>query len=145
MQQINQEEGTTIILTTHYLEEAEQLCKNIAILDHGEVRINTDMKSLLASLDVETFVLDLIAPLQRPVRMNDVVKISQPDALSLEITVSKGASLNHVFAQLSEQQIKVASMRNKNNRLEELFMNLVDKNLSEPLSDTPATTSTTSV
>lgn len=134
MQTINQEEGTTIILTTHYLEEAEQLCKNIAILDKGEIRINTDMKTLLASLDVESFVLDLSKPLDKPVVLDNVLKYSQPDELSLEITLKKGDSLNDVFVQLSQQGVQIASMRNKTNRLEELFMNLVENNLSDKLS-----------
>ncbi|MDO4895155.1 ABC transporter ATP-binding protein [Moraxella sp.] len=134
MQTINQEEGTTIILTTHYLEEAEQLCKNIAILDKGEIRINTDMKTLLASLDVESFVLDLSKPLDKPVVLDNVLKYSQPDELSLEITLKKGDSLNDVFVQLSKQGVQIASMRNKTNRLEELFMNLVENNLSDKLS-----------
>lgn len=133
MQQINVEEGTTIILTTHYLEEAEQLCKYIAILDHGEIRINTDMKSLLASLDVETFVFDLREPIAQTVDLQGVIKTIQSDPLTLEVTVSKGKSLNSVFGQLSEQGIEVISMRNKSNRLEELFMSLVENNLTEKL------------
>lgn len=93
MQQINTEEGTTIILTTHYLEEAEQLCKNIAILDQGEIRINTDMKSLLTSLDMESFVFDLAQPYPAPITLTNVVKTKQPDPLTLEVTLKKGDSL----------------------------------------------------
>ena len=133
MQQINTEEGTTIILTTHYLEEAEQLCKNIAILDQGEIRINTDMKSLLTSLDVESFVFDLAQPYPTPVALTNVVKTKQPDPLTLEVTLKKGNSLNDVFAQLTAQNIQVASMRNKANRLEELFLGIVENNLTEKL------------
>uniref|UniRef100_UPI0038793DBB ABC transporter ATP-binding protein n=1 Tax=Psychrobacter ciconiae TaxID=1553449 RepID=UPI0038793DBB len=133
MQQINIEENTTIILTTHYLEEAEQLCRKIAILDHGEIRVNTDMKDLLAQLSVETFVFDLAEPLTQKVALKGVTDVAQTDALTLEVTLSEGESLNGVFTQLSEQHIKVASMRNKANRLEELFMRLVDKSLDEPL------------
>ena len=133
MQQINTEEGTTIILTTHYLEEAEQLCKNIAILDQGEIRINTDMKSLLTSLDVESFVFDLAQPYPTPVALTNVVKTKQPDPLTLEVTLKKGDSLNDVFAQLTAQNIQVASMRNKANRLEELFLGIVENNLTEKL------------
>lgn len=129
MQQINIEENTTIILTTHYLEEAEQLCKRIAILDHGEIRINTEMKDLLAQLSVETFVFDLETPLTRQLVLAGVTDISQPDDQTLEVTLTEGESLNGVFDQLSEQGITVASMRNKANRLEELFMRLVDKNI----------------
>ena len=133
MQQINTEEGTTIILTTHYLEEAEQLCKNIAILDQGEIRINTDMKSLLTSLDVESFVFDLAQPYPAPIALTNVVKTKQPDPLNLEVTLKKGDSLNDVFAQLNAQNIQVASMRNKANRLEELFLGIVENNLTEKL------------
>ena len=133
MQQINTEEGTTIILTTHYLEEAEQLCKNIAILDQGEIRINTDMKSLLTSLDVESFVFDLAQPYPTPVALTNVVKTKQPDPLTLEVTLKKSDSLNDVFAQLTAQNIQVASMRNKANRLEELFLGIVENNLTEKL------------
>lgn len=133
MQQINTEEGTTIILTTHYLEEAEQLCKNIAILDQGEIRINTDMKSLLTSLDVESFVFDLAQPYPAPIALTNVVKTKQPDPLTLEVTLKKGDSLNDVFAQLNAQNIQVASMRNKTNRLEELFLRIVENNLTEKL------------
>lgn len=129
MQQINIEENTTIILTTHYLEEAEQLCKRIAILDHGEIRINTEMKDLLAQLSVETFVLDLTQPLTQPLVIDNITEIAQPDALTLEVTLSEGESLNSVFEQLSKLGIEVGSMRNKSNRLEELFMRLVDKNI----------------
>ena len=133
MQQINTEEGTTIILTTHYLEEAEQLCKNIAILDQGEIRINTDMKSLLTSLDMESFVFDLAQPYPAPIALTNVVKTKQPDPLTLEVTLKKGESLNDVFAQLTAQNIQVASMRNKANRLEELFLRIVENNLTEKL------------
>lgn len=134
MEQINIEENTTIILTTHYLEEAEQLCKRIAILDHGEIRINTEMKDLLAQLSVETFVFDVATPLTRPITLDGVTGVVQPDDLTIEVTLTEGESLNGVFTQLSEQGITVASMRNKANRLEELFMRLVDKSLHEPLS-----------
>ncbi|MGP5345401.1 ABC transporter ATP-binding protein [Psychrobacter celer] len=129
MQQINIEEKTTIILTTHYLEEAEQLCKRIAILDHGEIRINTEMKDLLAQLSVETFVFDLETPLTQPLELDGVTGLSQPDEQTLEVTLTEGESLNGVFNQLSAQGITVASMRNKANRLEELFMRLVEKNI----------------
>ena len=129
MQQINIEENTTIILTTHYLEEAEQLCKRIAILDHGEIRINTEMKDLLAQLSVETFVFDLETPLTRQLDLTGITGLSQADEQTLEVTLTEGESLNGVFNQLSEQGITVASMRNKANRLEELFMRLVDKNI----------------
>ncbi|MBS9780348.1 MAG: ABC transporter ATP-binding protein [Moraxellaceae bacterium] len=125
MEQINRDEGTTIILTTHYLEEAEQLCKNIAILDKGEIRINTDMKTLLASLDIETFIFDLKNPFASELVLNEVLEYKQVDKLTLEVTVHKGESLNNIFTQLTAQNIEVASMRNKANRLEEMFMRLV--------------------
>ena len=126
MQQINEEENTTIILTTHYLEEAEQLCRHIAILDHGEIRINTEMKELLTQLSIETFVLDLSHALTLMPKLEGVTEVVQPDASTLEVTLSEGESLNQVFEQLTEQGIQVASMRNKSNRLEELFMRLVE-------------------
>lgn len=132
MQHINEVEGTTIILTTHYLEEAEQLCKHIAILDHGEIRINTDMKSLLATLDIETFVLDFANAVSEPIVLQNVVRSQQLDPMSLEVTLKKGDSLNEVFAQLSAQGVAVASMRNKSNRLEELFLSLVEKDNNKP-------------
>lgn len=127
MQQINEEEKTTIILTTHYLEEAEQLCRYIAILDHGEIRINTEMKDLLGQLSIETFILDLEKPTSGQVSITGVTSVLQPDDQTLEVTLSDGESLNEVFKQLTEQGIEVASMRNKANRLEELFMRLVDQ------------------
>lgn len=130
MQQINREEKTTIILTTHYLEEAEQLCRRIAILDHGEIRINTEMKDLLAQLSVETFVLDLQYPVDKEVAISGITAVSQPDNQTLEVTLTEGESLNGVFKQLTEQGIEVSSMRNKANRLEELFMRLVEKGVN---------------
>lgn len=129
MQQINVEENTTIILTTHYLEEAEQLCKRIAILDHGEIRINTEMKDLLGQLSVETFVLDLTKPLTESLVIEQVTDIAQPDEMTVEVTLTQGETLNCVFEQLTERDIDVASMRNKSNRLEELFMRLVEQNI----------------
>jgi ABC-2 type transport system ATP-binding protein len=122
--------GTTVILTTHYLEEAENLCRNIAIIDHGEIIKNTDMKSLLATLDVETFVLDLresvnICPVV------DGMDIVVRDDRTLEASQPKNKSLNTLFAELERQGINVLSMRNKANRLEELFMSLVDTGQSK--------------
>ena len=118
--------GTTVILTTHYLEEAESLCRNIAIIDHGEIIKDTDMKSLLATLDVETFILDLRESIGYcPVV--DGMEITLRDDITLEASLPKQKSLNTLFAELEHQGIQVLSMRNKANRLEELFMNLVDK------------------
>ncbi|MDQ8038477.1 MAG: ABC transporter ATP-binding protein [Pedobacter sp.] len=121
-------EGTTIILTTHYLEEAESLCRDIAIIDHGTIVENTDMKSLLAKLHVETFILDLREPLAAiPNLPGYPVRLSNPS--TLEVDVEKTQSLNAVFTALEAQGISVLSMRNKANRLEELFVSLVEKNL----------------
>lgn len=134
MQQINEEENTTIILTTHYLEEAEQLCRNIAILQKGQIKINTDMKSLLASLDYESFVFDLAHPVQN-LALTGVMSHHFLDEKTLEVTIKKGETLNQLFLALSAQNVDIVSMRNKANRLETLFMNLVDKNLTQPLSN----------
>ncbi|QIZ75509.1 ABC transporter ATP-binding protein [Ferrimonas lipolytica] len=123
LKQIN-EDGVTIILTTHYLEEAEMLCRNIGIIDKGLLVECTSMKSLLAKLDVETFVLD--TPVDAPKAQLQGFDSRQLDDHTLEVDVPKTASLNAVFAQLSEQGIEVLSMRNKANRLEELFVNLVE-------------------
>jgi ABC-2 type transport system ATP-binding protein len=120
------DDGTTVILTTHYLEEAESLCRNIAIIDHGEIIKNTDMKSLLATLDVETFVLDLRESVGHCPAV-DGMEITIRDEKTLEASLPKKKSLNNLFAELERQGIHVLSMRNKANRLEELFMGLVDK------------------
>ena len=120
------EGGTTVILTTHYLEEAESLCRNIAIIDHGEIIKNTDMKSLLATLDVETFVLDLREAISDCPRV-DGIQIVLTDDRTLEASLPKQKSLNNLFAELDRRGIHVLSMRNKANRLEELFMRLVDR------------------
>lgn len=127
LSKLNQE-GTTIILTTHYLEEAESLCRNIAILDKGQVVENTDMRSLLAKLQQETFVLDCVGELSTlPQLLGYNARLSAPG--SVELDIQRGQSLNAVFAELSLAGINVMSMRNKSNRLEELFVRLVEKNL----------------
>jgi ABC-2 type transport system ATP-binding protein len=118
--------GTTVILTTHYLEEAESLCRNIAIIDHGEIIRNTDMKSLLATLDVETFILDLREPVEQCPRVEGM-QITIRDERTLEVSLPREKSLNRLFAELERQDIHVLSMRNKSNRLEELFLRLVEK------------------
>lgn len=120
------EQGTTVILTTHYLEEAEQLCRNIAIIDKGTLIENTGMRSLLSKLDVETLVLDLRECLDDP-PVIEGMEITLPDSCTLEVTLPKKKSLNALFADLDSRGINVVSMRNKANRLEELFMRLVEK------------------
>ncbi|RTZ66936.1 MAG: ABC transporter ATP-binding protein [Aquificaceae bacterium] len=119
--------GTTIILTTHYLEEAENFCHNIAILDKGEVIENTSMKQLLSRLQTEKFVLNLKEPLSELPQCNDFI-MSLRDSNTLEVALDKGRSLNLMFEFFSKHNIRVMSMRNKNNRLEELFMGLIDNN-----------------
>ncbi|WP_261815921.1 ABC transporter ATP-binding protein [Vibrio gallicus] len=128
LKQINLE-GITIILTTHYLEEAEMLCRNIGIINRGELIENTSMKALLNKLQVETFIFDLEAG-QPPQQLDGVVKQSFSNG-SLEIELQKEQGLNHVFTQLTEQGIKVLSMRNKANRLEELFVTIVRNQTEE--------------
>ncbi|KDN28047.1 ABC transporter [Vibrio fortis] len=123
LQEINEKQGITIILTTHYLEEAEMLCRNIGIINRGELIENTTMKSLLNKLSVETFILDLEEGVSEPTLqgVNSQVMVNG----SLEIEIDKTLGLNTIFSQLTEQGIKVLSMRNKANRLEELFVSIV--------------------
>ena len=118
--------GTTIILTTHYLEEAESMCNNIAILNKGEVVESTSMKELLSRLQVETFVLDLKEPLET-IPPDCELTIYQRDPSTIEVELDKTRSLNYLFETLSKHNIRVLSMRNKTNRLEELFIKLVEK------------------
>lgn len=119
--------GTTIILTTHYLEEAEQLCRNIGIIDNGKIVANTSMKDLLGSLNVQGFVFDLQAPLDKaPAIEGFPIKLEDP--LTLVAAVSKDRSINALFDELSRLNIKVKSMRNEANRLEELFIEMVNSN-----------------
>ncbi len=129
LQNLN-EQGTTIILTTHYLEEAEQLCKHIAIIDEGEIIKNCPMLELLDELDSECLVLNLKQSIQKaPVLPNYPMRLIENRIL--EVQISKHESLNRLFQQLSEHQIEVLSMRNKSNRLEQLFLHLVNKKPSE--------------
>lgn len=121
------EKGTTIILTTHYLEEAENLCRNIAIINNGEIAQNTDMRSLLDQLAVETFVLDLRVPLEQLPHVPEPFAGRLRDQSTLEIDVPKEQGLNPLFRWLEKEQIKVLSMRNKANRLEELFIKMTDQ------------------
>ena len=124
LQKLNQE-GTTIILTTHYLEEAEALCRNIAIINHGEIVENSSMRDLLRRLHREVFIFDAVDELP------DVVEIEgfgvrRVDERTLEIEVEKGQHINEVFAGLSQADIRISSMRNRANRLEEMFVRLVE-------------------
>jgi len=119
------QEGTTIILTTHYLEEAEQLCKNIAIIDKGNIVENTSMKALLHTLQYQTFVFNTAAPI-------DVLPALTPftgmkvDTHTFELRIDNQSTLNDVFAVLNQQGIQIKSMRNKTNRLEELFLDRIN-------------------
>ncbi|MGL4643202.1 MAG: ABC transporter ATP-binding protein [Vagococcus fluvialis] len=118
------EAGTTIILTTHYLEEAEMLCRNIGIIQSGELIENTSMKELLSKLQSETFILDIV-PTNKEIKLVDY-HYELEDQQTLAVEVQKDQVLNDVFTQLSNQGIKVTSMRNKSNRLEELFLKLTE-------------------
>ena len=119
-------QGTTIILTTHYLEEAEQLCKNIAIIDHGELVENTSMKDLLSRLDVQGFVLDIDQSLDQAPSIPDF-PITLEDSTTLNVAIQKDQSINDLFDQLTSLGINVSSMRNESNRLEEMFIEMVKK------------------
>jgi len=116
-------QGVSIILTTHYLEEAEQLCRNIAIINHGEIIHNTSMKALLNELKTETFILDLKEPITTIPTLNNY-PINLLDNLTLEVQIAKDVGVNHLFTELSAHNIKVLSLRNKSNRLEQLFVSL---------------------
>ncbi|MBO0469506.1 ABC transporter ATP-binding protein [Enterococcus sp. DIV0242_7C1] len=118
------ESGTTIILTTHYLEEAEMLCRNIGIIQSGELIENTSMKSLLSKLQYETFIFDLDKYDKKPVIKG--YKNFFEDDLTLAIEVERNQGVNNIFEQLNQQNIKVLSMRNKSNRLEELFLKITE-------------------
>jgi ABC-2 type transport system ATP-binding protein len=124
LQEINKQ-GVTIILTTHYLEEAEMLCRNIGIIDKGNLVENTTMKSLLSRLNTETFILDVEGVRDLP--QSKLFLIKKIDDQTLEVEIDKTQSLNDVFSALSAMDIRVNSMRNKSNRLEELFIELVEK------------------
>ncbi|MBN6710231.1 ABC transporter ATP-binding protein [Haemophilus haemoglobinophilus] len=121
LKELNQQ-GTTIILTTHYLEEAENLCRHIGIIQQGQLVVDTSMKALLSQLETETFILDL-APFSSSLQINHY-NVTIIDEQTIEVEVKRGQGLNQLFSQLSEQGISVLSMRNKANRLEELFVSM---------------------
>ncbi|WP_163653600.1 ABC transporter ATP-binding protein [Listeria sp. PSOL-1] len=124
LRELNQK-GTTIILTTHYLEEAEMLCRHIGIIQSGELIENTSMKALLAKLQFETFIFDL-APFEKKPEIIGY-KSSFEDELTLAVEVERNQGVNEIFEQLTRQGIKVLSMRNKSNRLEELFLKITEE------------------
>ena len=113
--------GTTIILTTHYLEEAEQLCRNIGIIDRGEIVEDTNMKDLLGRLSVQGFIFDLVEPLD-DIPAIDSYQVRLEDPYTLYAAIDKNGSINDLFNKLNNLNIKIKSMRNENNRLEELFI-----------------------
>ncbi|MEQ6887904.1 ABC transporter ATP-binding protein [Halomonas sp. CS7] len=125
MRRINREEGVTIILTTHYLEEAESLCRRVGIINHGEIIRDTSVRELLAELDTETFLLDLAHPVEAAPEVEGF-EINRVDDAQLAVVVHRGQRLNDVFESLTEQGMQVMSMRNRANRLEEMFVSMVE-------------------
>lgn len=133
LEDINQQ-GTTIILTTHYLEEAERLCRNVAIIDKGKIVQNTSVKNLIKQLNKETFILDLKGEITSNIAINGY-SLTVVDSNTIEVAIDKDSSLNSLFDQLTRQGVDVVSMRNKANRLEELFIDMVEKNLTTESGD----------
>jgi ABC-2 type transport system ATP-binding protein len=125
LRKINQD-GISIILTTHYLEEAENLCRRVAIIDHGSIVVQGSTNELLASLHTETFVLNLRNPLKTLPKVEGYA-VTRVDEVTLEVEVNKEQDINALFASLSKAGVQVLSMRNKANRLEELFVRLTEK------------------
>jgi len=121
--------GTTIILTTHYLEEAEQLCRNVAIIDQGQIIENTSIKALISKLDRETVILDLKQPLQQAPELADY-PCCLSDEQTLEVEIRREQGLNRLFELLNQQGLEIIGMRNKANRLEELFLDLVESGVN---------------
>lgn len=126
MKELNEQQGTTIILTTHYLEEAESLCRNIAIIDQGKILANTSKKELLSNLHSETFVLDLARPLTSPPSLPGFSPRVNREG-GLEVDIAQGQTINMLFSLLSESSIEVLSIRARANRLEELFVRMVEE------------------
>ncbi|AGI27161.1 ABC transporter ATP-binding protein YadG [Candidatus Portiera aleyrodidarum] len=126
MYNINKNEKKTIILTTHYLEEAESLCRNVAIINKGIIIKNTSMQSLLRQLDVNTFLLETKNPLKN-LPLIKGVKIKKQDSYKILLSIKKGTKLNDIFNILEKNKIEILSIRNNSNRLEEMFLNLIDK------------------
>jgi len=126
LREINQQ-GTTIILTTHYLEEAESLCRNMAIIDQGEIVEQGEVRALLKQLQTETFVLNLAEPLSSLPQLNGFELRCQEDGRTLEVDVNQGQSINALFSELTAKGVEVLSLRNKSNRLEAFFLRLIDK------------------
>lgn len=125
LEELNRE-GVTIILTTHYLEEAEQLCSRIGIINHGQLIENTSKRELLRKLDTETFLLETRDPLPELSPLDDTI-FKRIDDTTLEVSKNRKQSVNRIFEHLIDHDVVVESMRNKSNRLEELFMGLVEK------------------
>jgi len=126
LREINQQ-GTTIILTTHYLEEAESLCRNMAIIDQGEIVEQGEVSTLLKQLQTETFLLNLAEPLSSLPELNGFELRCQEDGRTLEVDVNQGQSINALFSELTAKGVEVLSLRNKSNRLEAFFLRLIGK------------------
>jgi ABC-2 type transport system ATP-binding protein len=130
LEKLNQS-GTTIILTTHYLEEAEQLCNNMAIINKGEVIERGAVKDLLGKMDQETFIFDLEAPLpEKTEALVGQFGVRKVDDNTIEMIVKRGESINDAIIALNRLDIRVRSVRNKSNRLEEFFLQKINQNQS---------------